>query len=140
MTPFPFLVAPHSNLTMKQQPPPPEWLAAALRELQKQHPNDLFEGVMRYCAINTKTDTPVQMPQGGKELPPDLEFVYLARIRCLDCTGKLYTPGPETTVGNFEVHLKNRQHREKVTMRVAKQQSAVGSADAGEGSQVAAST
>jgi len=75
---------------------------------------------MRYCAINTKTDMPVQLPQGGKEIPPDVQFMYLARIRCLDCTGKLYTPGPETTVGNFEVHLKNRQHREKVAARVAK--------------------
>ncbi|KAK0622900.1 SNF5-like protein, partial [Immersiella caudata] len=101
-------------------PPPPEWLTQALRDLQKQHPNDMFEGVMRYCAINTKTDTPVQLPQGGKEIPPDVQFMYLARIRCLDCTGKLYTPGPETTVGNFEVHLKNRQHREKVAARVAK--------------------
>jgi SWI/SNF-related matrix-associated actin-dependent regulator of chromatin subfamily B protein 1 len=100
------------------QPPPPDWLTAALLALQKQHPNDLFEGVMRYCAINTKTDQPVPLPQGGKELPPDVQCVYLARIRCLDCTGKLYTPGPETTVGNFEVHLKNRQHREKVNARV----------------------
>ena len=45
--------------------------------------------------------------------------MYLPRIRCHDCPGKLYSPGPETTVGNFEVHLKNRQHRERVDGRVA---------------------
>jgi len=44
--------------------------------------------------------------------------MYLPRIRCHDCPGKLYTPGPEMTVGNFEVHLKNRQHRERVDGRV----------------------
>ena len=82
---------------------------------------------MRYCAINTKTDMPVQMSQGSAKeaaaaAAADVEYFYLARIRCLDCTGKLYTPGPDTTVGNFEVHIKNRQHREKVAARVAREQ------------------
>ena len=75
---------------------------------------------MRYCAINTKTDIPVQMPAGGKEIPPDIQFFYLPRIRCLDCTGKLYTPGPETTVTNFAVHFRNGRHKEKVAARLAR--------------------
>lgn len=39
------------------------------------------------------------------------------RIRCHDCPGKLYTPGTELCE-NFEVHLKNRSHREKVEERL----------------------
>lgn len=40
------------------------------------------------------------------------------RIKCLDCPGKLYTPGPGETLSNYEVHLKNRLHRQKVNERV----------------------
>ncbi|RFU23717.1 hypothetical protein B7463_g12622, partial [Scytalidium lignicola] len=78
-------------------PPPPQWLTAGLLELQKSYPGDSFEGMMRYSAVNSVTETPVTAPQPGK----------------------LYTPGPNTTVDNFEVHLKNRFHRERVDARVA---------------------
>ncbi|KAI9047895.1 hypothetical protein LZ554_007697 [Drepanopeziza brunnea f. sp. 'monogermtubi'] len=74
-------------------PPAPAWLTAGLRDLLKTYPNDRFEGVMKYTAVN--------------------KYMFLPRIRCNDCPGKLYTPGPERTVGNFEVHLRNRQHRDK---------------------------
>ena len=40
------------------------------------------------------------------------------RIKCLDCPGKMYTPGPGLTVENFEKHLKNRQHKQKVALRL----------------------
>lgn len=58
------------------------------------------------------------------------------RVKCLDCPGKvrrhaakaqhtlsnpcaqLYTPGPGETLSNYEVHLKNRQHRARVAGRV----------------------
>jgi len=40
------------------------------------------------------------------------------RIKCLDCPGKLYTPGPGETLSNYEVHLKNRQHRQRVNDRL----------------------
>lgn len=101
-------------------PPPPEWLSSALQDLLKQYPNDSFEGVMRYCAVNAETEQPVPAPPAGQPIPPNIKFMYLPRIRCHDCPGKLYTPGPETTVTNFEVHLKNRMHREKVDQRVGK--------------------
>jgi SWI/SNF-related matrix-associated actin-dependent regulator of chromatin subfamily B member 1 len=73
---------------------------------------------MRYCALDAKTDTPVPLPQ-SKDIPPGIKFMYLPRIRCHDCPGKLYTPGPEMTAVNFEVHLRNRHHREKVEQRLA---------------------
>lgn len=74
---------------------------------------------MRYTSINTDTDMPCPAPPPGQPAPPNVKWMYLPRIRCHDCPGKLYTPGPDTTVGNFEIHLKNRQHRERVETRVA---------------------
>lgn len=56
------------------------------------------------------------------------------RIKCLDCPGKvkrpsplhfwflilsqLYTPGPGETLTNYEVHLRNRLHRQRVNDRI----------------------
>ena len=63
---------------------------------------------MRYTAYDAKTR--VVVPQAhiaGKEL----HWEWTPRIRCHDCPGKLYTPGPENTVENFLMHLKNRGHR-----------------------------
>ena len=56
---------------------------------------------------------------GAPEDESKIKYMYYPRIKCKDCPGKLYTPGPETGVNNFEVHLKNRLHREKVEKRVA---------------------
>lgn len=49
-----------------------------------------------------------------------MKFLYLPRIRCLDCQGKAYTAGPDRSTANFEIHLKNRLHRERVDARVGK--------------------
>ena len=83
---------------------------------------------MRYTAVSTVTDMPISLrPNGPSEpSPPDTKFMYYPRIKCLDCPGKLYTPGPETGVNNFEVHLKNRLHREKVERRVREGGSSAG--------------
>ncbi|RDW59479.1 SNF5-domain-containing protein [Coleophoma cylindrospora] len=115
-----------------QPPPPPAWLTQGLAALQARYEQDRFEGTMRYSAINTLTDTPTAMPQPGAAIPENVRFMYLPRIRCHDCPGKLYTPGPDTTVDNFEVHLKNRQHREKVAAR--KSAAGAGSSNASTGS------
>lgn len=73
---------------------------------------------MRYTAVSTTTDLPVSV---RPDIPPagNVKFMYYPRIKCKDCPGKLYTPGPEMGVNNFEVHLKNRIHREKVDKRVS---------------------
>ncbi|KAH6910743.1 hypothetical protein BKA70DRAFT_1271401 [Coprinopsis sp. MPI-PUGE-AT-0042] len=76
---------------------PPEWLTAAMIQLQNRYPSDKFDVILR----KTTTATP--------------EW----RIKCLDCPGKLYTPGPGETLNNYEVHLKNRQHRQRVNDRLA---------------------
>jgi len=100
-------------------PAPPGWLTSGLADLLRQYPGDRFEGVMRYSAVNAATEMPCAAPPAGQPTPEGVKYMYLPRIRCHDCPGKLYTPGPETTVGNFEVHLKNRQHRERVDARIA---------------------
>jgi SWI/SNF-related matrix-associated actin-dependent regulator of chromatin subfamily B protein 1 len=99
-------------------PPPPSWLVAGLNRLNQANPNDSFEAVMRYTAVDTETMQPVTHSQA--QANQKLKFLYLPRIRCHDCPGKLYTPGPATTVDNFEVHLRNRQHKERVEERLAK--------------------
>ncbi|KHJ33144.1 putative chromatin remodeling complex protein [Erysiphe necator] len=102
-------------------PQPPSWLVSGLDELLKLYPNDRFEGTMRYSAVNTVTETPLTTPQLG-QYTDGVKWMFLPRIRCNDCPGKLYTPGPDATVGNFEIHLKNRQHRERVELRTAAEQ------------------
>jgi SWI/SNF-related matrix-associated actin-dependent regulator of chromatin subfamily B protein 1 len=76
--------------------------------------------MMRYSPVDIYTELPCPAPPPGQPLPPTIKYMYLPRIRCSDCPGKLYTPGPGTTVENFEVHLKNRGHRDKVEGRVGR--------------------
>lgn len=52
-------------------------------------------------------------------LPDIVKYQYLPRIRCNDCPGKMYNVGPDQTASGFEVHLRNRLHREKLAARRA---------------------
>ncbi|KII91710.1 hypothetical protein PLICRDRAFT_51839 [Plicaturopsis crispa FD-325 SS-3] len=92
--------APASTNGSSTQPPPkhnaPEWLQTAKEEMEAKWPDDRFELFARKVA--------------GSDVP---EW----RIKCLDCPGKLYTPGPGETLSNYEVHMKNRQHRNRVNTR-----------------------
>ncbi|TVY48883.1 SWI/SNF chromatin-remodeling complex subunit [Lachnellula occidentalis] len=115
---------PASGQPAHAPPPPPSWLTDGLTTLLTTYPSDRFEGVMRYSPVNSATEMPCPAPAAGQPTPEGIKWMYLPRIRCHDCPGKLYTPGPETTVGNFEVHLKNRQHRERVEARSAVNQGA----------------
>src|SRR2546421_2833645 len=103
-------------------PPPPAWLNVGLAALLATYPNDKFEGTMRHTAVDIFTDQaiPSGALQPGQPPPPNIKYQYLPRIRCHDCPGKLYTPGPGMTVENFEVHLKNRAHRERVDQRIGR--------------------
>ncbi|KAG0141930.1 hypothetical protein CROQUDRAFT_673849 [Cronartium quercuum f. sp. fusiforme G11] len=84
----------------------PEWMTHALAELRTQYPNDRVELV----------------PKIRKEAPAGANAAPTSgpgwRLKCLDCPGKLYTVGPEESFNNFVVHLKNRQHRQKVDERI----------------------
>lgn len=86
---------------------------------------------MRYTAVEPATGLPIPNAAAHASMYPDqkLTFKYFPRIRCLDCPGKLYTPGPATSVDNFEVHLKNQVHKERVEERCARaEKGRVGSA------------
>ncbi|PNY26456.1 SWI/SNF chromatin-remodeling complex subunit snf5 [Tolypocladium capitatum] len=99
-------------------PPPPEWLISALKQLERQYPNgDKFEAIMKYSYLDPVTELPIQ----GQPLPEGVKYAWLPRIRCLDCTTKLYTPGPDMTAQKFEAHLRFSGHREKVKQRLASQ-------------------
>ncbi|EEQ31069.1 YlSNF5 [Microsporum canis CBS 113480] len=96
------------------------WLTQGLVGLKRQYPNDSFEGTMRYTAVDPITNLPI--PNAAQTHPGQkLPYKYFPRIRCNDCPGKLYTPGPAMTVENFEVHLKNRNHKEAVAARLARE-------------------
>lgn len=74
---------------------------------------------MRYSAVDA--DTLAAINNANSTYPGQrIKYQYLPRIRCHDCPGKLYTPGPAMTVDNFEVHLRNRQHRERLEERLAR--------------------
>ncbi|KAF9444193.1 SNF5-domain-containing protein [Macrolepiota fuliginosa MF-IS2] len=85
--------APITNVVPQQVP---TWLTGALVTMRSKYPDDKFEAILRRTTGN----------------PPDW------RIRCLDCPGKLYTPGPGESLSNYEVHLRNRQHRQRVNERL----------------------
>ncbi|KAM5536841.1 hypothetical protein V8D89_009559 [Ganoderma adspersum] len=82
-----------------QNPPlaTPQWLTDSMTAMQAKYPDDNFEAVIRKNATSG---------------------IYEFRIKCADCPGKHYTPGPGESLTNFEVHLKNRQHRSKVNARL----------------------
>lgn len=75
----------------------------------------MFEAIMKYSYLDPVTELPVQT----HPVPEGVKYAWLPRIRCLDCTTKLYTPGPDMTAQKFEAHLKFSGHREKVRLRQA---------------------
>ncbi|OAA74131.1 snf5/smarcb1/ini1 [Cordyceps fumosorosea ARSEF 2679] len=96
-------------------PNPPEWLVQALKGLEKKYPDgDRFEAIMKYSYLDPVTELPVQI----HPLPDGVKYAWLPRIRCLDCTAKLYTPGPDMTAQKFETHLRFSGHREAVRSRM----------------------
>ncbi|KAK7057551.1 hypothetical protein R3P38DRAFT_2841689 [Favolaschia claudopus] len=74
---------------------PPEWLVDAVKALQARYVDDKFEVIPKATAV---------------------EWEW--RLKCLDCPGKLYMPGEGRTLDNYELHLKNRLHRRRVSDRM----------------------
>lgn len=94
----------------------PHWVEPGLAALRQAYPNDQFEAIMRQVLVDTLSGNPV--PHNTPMVPGRHIYDYMPRIRCVDCPGKLYTPGPGETVDNFEIHLRNRLHRERVDARI----------------------
>ena len=75
---------------------------------------------MRPYTVNAATNMTEKMNLNPGEVPREgFKVVYMPRIRCNDCPGKLYTAIPGKVLEDFEVHLRNRVHREKVAERQA---------------------
>lgn len=78
---------------------------------------------MRPYCISRATDA-VHRPdpplEPGAPAPAGADVMYLPRIRCNDCPGKVYTSAPGKVEEDFEVHLRNRAHRERVAERVSR--------------------
>lgn len=88
--------------------------------LRSRHPDSSFEHLMKPYLISTSTDAifrPPEPPAPGARAPEGSKVMYLPRIRCNDCPGKVYTTLPLSMVEDFEKHLKNRMHRERVGER-----------------------
>jgi SWI/SNF-related matrix-associated actin-dependent regulator of chromatin subfamily B protein 1 len=83
-------------------PTPPDWTSRAHAIMQAKYPDHRFGIVLKSRPADAASGTPNEW-----------------RVKCHDCPGRLYNPGPDETLNNFEVHLKNRQHRERVEARVA---------------------
>ncbi|KAF8607278.1 SNF5-domain-containing protein [Ceratobasidium sp. AG-I] len=94
----------------RQGVPVPKWILNCLAVTQQRYPHDRVDIILKPKAASAD----------GTPAPPEF------RLKCLDCPGKLYTPGPEETLTNFEVHLKNRTHRFNVNRRVANEAAATG--------------
>jgi hypothetical protein len=93
-------------------PTPPSWLTSALDSLRSKYTSDRFD---------LRAKAPPPPPAPGAPAPPSGSGGVEWRIKCLDCPGKLYTPGPGESLTNFEVHIKNRVHRGAVSARVEKE-------------------
>ncbi|KAH7101663.1 SNF5-domain-containing protein [Auriculariales sp. MPI-PUGE-AT-0066] len=83
----------------------PDWLLQAENEMHEQYPHDVFHVIARVRGQPVDPNVPIADDE-------------VWRLKCSDCPGKLYKPGPDETLNNFEVHLRNRLHRQKVADRV----------------------
>lgn len=106
-------------------PEPPPWLNTAMNELRGRHPQANFKPFMRCYGVDIESGKVLPKEQTelqpGDKAPPGQKLQYLPRIRCTDCQGKIYTAQPESVVTDFEVHLKNKKHLEKVEERLEKE-------------------
>lgn len=73
----------------------PTWLQGAMTNLQARYPQDRFELIQKKASTDDNW-----------------------RIKCLDCPGKLYKPGPDETLNNFEGHLRFTGHTKTVERRL----------------------
>ena len=90
-----------------------------METLRERHPDSEFETVMRpYAVDSTSLKTVKLVVEPGASPPANVKFKYMPRIRCLDCPTKLYTALPESVMDDFEVHLRNRKHRDAVQTRM----------------------
>ncbi|CAI2184367.1 17179_t:CDS:10, partial [Funneliformis geosporum] len=82
------------NAPLSNKPVIPEWIVQQREQLLQKYPRDRFDII--------------QKPNNPNEL----------RIKCFDCPRRLYQLGDGLSLKNFEIHLKNREHRTNVEKRL----------------------
>ncbi|KAG4441376.1 hypothetical protein IFR05_003133 [Cadophora sp. M221] len=103
-----------SGLQQTMIPETPAWLETELALLRKKYTGHNFESrIVYYDAI---TDQRCAGPQAG-ESSEGRRYTHKLRIQCHDCPGELYKPGPETSVGMFEMHLNSSRHMKRALSR-----------------------
>ncbi len=83
--------------------------------MQKKYPLDSFEAQMKLYPVDPLTKSVIK--SDGGNIPENVKYQYIPRIKCNDCPGKVYNPGPGQTADGFETHLKNKFHKERVELR-----------------------
>lgn len=71
---------------------------------------------MNHTASTTTDFETVVQP--NEPLPLISEEMFHSKIKCLDCPGRLHSPGPGMSIDNFQIHLKSHLHRENVQKSV----------------------
>ena len=74
---------------------------------------------MRYTAVSREIGEETQA-RWNVTTSAQIKYYWCPRIKCLDCPREIYTVDPDLGVKNFEVHLKNRHHRDRVNKRIKK--------------------
>ena len=89
--------------------------------MRAKYPTDRFEVTLRKVnATSTPEwrikcqDCPGKVRENGLNFESQKRFLFLFFKK----KKQLYTPGPGETLSNYEVHLKNRMHRQRVNERV----------------------
>ena len=90
-----------------------------METLRERHSDSEFETLMRPYPVDSTSLKAVKLSfEPGASPPAGVKFKYMPRIRCRDCPTKLYNALPESVVDDFEVHLRNRKHRDAVQTRI----------------------
>ncbi|KAG9113372.1 Microtubule-associated protein, microtubule dynamics during spindle orientation, partial [Ceratobasidium sp. 392] len=82
--------------------PLPQWMRDCLAATQMRYPHDRMDVVLKLSSQDAEESS-----------TPEFRLKWLIQFE------QLYMPGPEQTLTNFEIHLKNRTHRFNVGQRIA---------------------
>jgi SWI/SNF-related matrix-associated actin-dependent regulator of chromatin subfamily B protein 1 len=89
-----------------------------MNELRVKYHRDDFEPWMKWTLLDKTTGAVVRQDRSDGVPPENISYGWVPRIKCNDCPGKQYTAAPDNAADNFEVHLKNRLHQQRVDQRV----------------------
>jgi SWI/SNF-related matrix-associated actin-dependent regulator of chromatin subfamily B member 1 len=90
----------------------------AMRDLRVTYSRDDFEAWMKWMPFDKTSGQPLKHDELARVPEEDRSYGWVPRIKCNDCPGKQYTAAPNNAAENFEIHLRNRQHQQRVDNRL----------------------